>query len=70
MLTVKNLHDVLDEMRSIYNYKDAETLLYIDNEPCRMDRSLIRIETKDKRTGIHVCLVKDGAKMDGGAEWA
>lgn len=68
MLTVQRLYDVLDEMRKIYAYDVAKTLVYIDNEPCRTDRYLIRIETRDEETGIHVCLAKDGAKMDGGAE--
>lgn len=67
MITVEALYKTLDEMKTIYPYKDEKTVFELTKNPYLDTDSVIKIETKDEETGIWVQLAKD-ASMKVGAE--
>ena len=59
-VTVKQFKDVLQEMKSIYNYKDDETRLGGCFDPRFTNETPSRVEiyTTDKATGIDIVMSK------------
>ena len=58
MVTVKQVKDVLEEMTTIYAYKDECTGFdFLDNS-IRLDRSIVNITTIDEGTGIRINMQK------------
>lgn len=56
--TVKQFMDALEEMRSLYPFKDEET--YICTHGIRtMGDTCLAIATTDEKTGIHIEMTKD-----------
>lgn len=56
--TVKQFLDALDEMRTIYPFEDDKTTMHT-LDPYTHQHGLLRIFTRDERTGIHIEMLKD-----------
>ena len=59
MATVKQVKDVLEEMKTIYEYKEECTDFDLLSEPIRVDRNIVRITTIDEDTGIRIYMQKE-----------
>lgn len=59
MATVKQVKDVLEKMKTIYEYKDECTDFDLFSEPIRVGRSIVGITTIDEDTGIRINMQKD-----------
>lgn len=59
MATVKQAKDVLEEMKTIYEYKDECTEIDLCSESIRVDRNIVRITTIDEETGIRIYMQKE-----------
>jgi hypothetical protein len=59
MVTVKQVKDILEEMKTIYAYKDEKTAFDLGNDPSRWDRNVVNIITKDEETGITIDMKKN-----------
>lgn len=56
--TVKQFLDALEEMRSVYPFKDEETQLCTTSIQTLAENHLT-IYTRDEKTGIHIEMSKD-----------
>ena len=59
MVTVKQVKDVLEKMKTIYAYKDESTSFDLFDNPTRLDRSVVGITTIDEGTGIRINMQKN-----------
>lgn len=60
-LTVKEVHEIIQIMKSIYNFSDSNTLIdFEDPYKCPHDqRHAVSIRAFDERTGVEVTLTKE-----------
>lgn len=65
MITVKALYRTLEEMRSIYPFEDDKTAFNLERSAYTMSNSDVVIQTRDKKTDIHICLTKNAAGKEG-----
>ena len=56
--TVKQFLDALDEMRSVYDFKDEDTEICTRSAYTNSDNCL-SIVTTDEKTGVHIQMTKD-----------
>lgn len=54
MVTVKKVKDVLDEMKTIYDYKDENSHFNLEDDGIRLGRCIVAVATVDEETGIKV----------------
>ena len=59
--TVKQFLDALEEMRTIYPFKDDKTAL-CTRDFITLSHSSLSIRTQDEKTGIYIELTKDCLK--------
>lgn len=55
--TIKQFKDTLKEMKTIYDYDDAETIMSTHNILTRSN-DYLEIKTVDKKTGITIVMAK------------
>lgn len=55
--TVKQLKDMLEEMKTIYDYDDSETILSTHNI-LTLGHDQLEIRTIDKETGVTIVMAK------------
>lgn len=55
--TVKQFKDTLEEMRSVYPFKDENTYMRTDNM-ISCEHNFLRLATVDERTGIEITMSK------------
>lgn len=65
MVTVKKVKDVLDEMKTIYDYKDENSHFNLEDDAIRFGRCVVAVATVDEETGIKVEMRKSAV---GGAD--
>lgn len=56
--TVKQFMEALEEMRTIYPFDDEKTTMHTLS-PYTHSHGILRIFTRDERTGIHIEMTKD-----------
>lgn len=62
-MTIKQFNEILNELRSVYNFKDELTRLDDFSEPETRYNRKVSIYTVDEKTGVEVHLSK-GAEID------
>lgn len=68
-MTVKEFKDILGEMKTIYKYKDEETLFGETYDPREGPGTRhVEIYTKDELTGIYITMRKAPERSDDG-DW-
>lgn len=65
--TVKEFMNALEVMRSVYPFKDEETHIVSDMNPCAHAHSSMEITTVDK-TGVRVNLMCDVKEVNDGRD--
>lgn len=58
MITVKQLKGALEEIKTVYAYKDESTGFDLLNDMRRCDRNVVAVTTKDENTGIVIEMKK------------
>lgn len=61
--TVKQFKDMIEEMRTIYPFKDEETRLSTHNI-LTMNHTTLEVSTIDKETGIKIVMAKDCGEVE------
>ena len=56
--TIKQFKDTLEEMKTIYNYDDDETIMSTHNILTRSN-DYLEIKTVDEKTGITIVMAKE-----------
>lgn len=56
--TIKQFKDTLEEMKTIYNYDDAETIMSTHNI-LTLSNDYLEIKTVDEKTGITIVMAKE-----------
>lgn len=56
--TIKQFKDTLEEMKTIYNYDDAETIMSTHNI-LTLSNDYLEIKTVDEKTGIMIVMAKE-----------
>lgn len=65
--TVKEFKNALEVMRSVYPFKDEETRIVSDMNPCAQAHNSLEITTVDK-TGVRVNLMCDVKEVNDGRD--
>ena len=60
-MTVQQFKEILEDMKTVYNYDDSETRFGACYDPRMSPDTINRVEiyTKDKETGISITMSKD-----------
>lgn len=61
--TVKQFKDILEEMKTIYPYKDEDTILSTHNI-MTMHHDSLEISTTDEETGIKIVMAKQCREVE------
>lgn len=61
--TVKQFKDILEEMKTIYPYKDEDTILSTNNRKT-MHHDALEISTTDEETGIKIVMAKQCREVE------
>lgn len=56
--TIKQFKDTLEQMKSIYDYDDAETIMSTHNI-LTLSNDYLEIKTVDEKTGITIVMAKE-----------
>lgn len=62
MITVDSVYRALEKMRSVYPFKDEDTVFHMDRSMCRGEDSVVCIATLDEESGVKVRLEKDAGE--------
>lgn len=63
-ITVEMVIDTLEEMRTIYPFKNEDTLFNLGENSYTMERSKVEIITNDEKTGVQVHLSKNATRKE------
>ncbi len=62
--TVKGFKDALDDMKKVYNYDDAKTVISIRENVYEFVPNGLGVRTKDEETDVYIEMIKEVKVQD------